>query len=64
MEKKFYDAIDYCSDHGGRLCTKEELSFGCASGGGCGFDSRMVWSQTKYGMLFGLLIPMKNKLVL
>jgi len=42
-------AVEVCNAAGGRLCTKEELEYPslCSAGGGCGFDSYMVWSSTE-----------------
>jgi len=45
-ESTFEEAADICARNGGRLCTKEELEFGCASQSGCGHDQDLVWSGT------------------
>ncbi|EJK52275.1 hypothetical protein THAOC_28473 [Thalassiosira oceanica] len=41
------DAVDYCEDLGGRLCTKKGLEDECASYTGCGFDHFHVWSSNE-----------------
>jgi len=35
-----------CARAGGRLCTMDELTSGCAKGVGCGHNSDRVWSST------------------
>jgi len=39
-------AVEICDAQGARLCTKVELEEKCAAGGGCGYNSEMVWSST------------------
>ncbi len=46
--KTFGEATTICSNVGARLCTREELEQGCATGLGCGHDTDLVWSSTKY----------------
>ena len=38
------DAVKYCDDKGGRLCTSEELHNGCARGGPSSCDHDLVWT--------------------
>eukprot|EP00980_Cylindrotheca_fusiformis_P001812 scaffold408_cov71-Cylindrotheca_fusiformis.AAC.13 len=46
-----YENVDYltaesiCADANGRLCTAAELADGCATGSGCEFDTRRVWTS-------------------
>jgi len=47
LTMNYDDAVDYCEDLGGRLCTREELENECASYTGCGFDHFHVWSSTE-----------------
>ena len=37
----------YCEASGARLCTAAELINDEARGGGCGYDSELVWSSTR-----------------
>merc|ERR1719320_2007915 len=45
-ESDWDSASELCSTAGGRLCTREELESNCARGGGCGLNTKMVWSST------------------
>ena len=38
------DAVKYCDDKGGRLCTSEELHNGCARNGPSSCDQDLVWT--------------------
>ena len=41
------EADTFCKSHGGRLCSKEEISEGCGAQSDCGFDSEEVWTKTR-----------------
>merc|ERR1740139_1061283 len=44
----FNEAMAYCADASGRLCTSEELVNDCTRGTGCGYDVAMIWSSSPY----------------
>merc|ERR1711865_1157596 len=44
----FNEAMAYCADAGGRLCTSEELANDCTRGTGCSYDKAMIWSSSPY----------------
>merc|ERR1711865_948340 len=44
----FNEAMAYCADADGRLCTSEELANDCTIGTGCGYDKAMIWSSSPY----------------
>lgn len=45
-----YNQAEYiCSSVGARLCTMEEIEDRQASGTGCGFDSKLVWTSSACG---------------
>merc|ERR1712130_877647 len=41
--KTFEEAVQLCTNHGYRLCTREELENDVTKGGGCNFDGRHNW---------------------
>jgi len=45
-EVTFEDAVEYCSNHGGRLCTVDEARENCLSGTGCSYDSQLIWTSS------------------
>ena len=44
----YEEAENYCSNAGGRLCTKDELLADCTRGSGCSHDHDYIWSSTPY----------------
>lgn len=42
----YLDAAQFCRLEGGRLCTKKEVDMQCVKRTGCGFDNRLIWSDT------------------
>jgi len=46
MTSNWSEASDICTSVGARLCTKDELVADCSAGGGCQFNSQMIWSST------------------
>ena len=47
------EAVEYCDDNGGRLCTSEELFAvkgiqSCTQDNGCGVESELIWTAYSY----------------
>ena len=49
MKKTFNEAMQICSSYeGGRLCSGEEMKDKCASGTGCGANTKLAWGCTAF----------------
>lgn len=44
----FHEAVEYCTRHGGRLCTSEELANNCAAYSGCDSRTQLVWAAYSF----------------
>ena len=42
----YLQAVTYCAENGGRLCTASEIQAGATKKTGCGFDNERIWTST------------------
>jgi hypothetical protein len=52
----FSDAVEICSEAGGRLCTLAEVETLAVSGTGCAIDSLLIWTQTQCSQGPGMFV--------
>lgn len=45
----YFDALDFCTSNGARLCTEDEILSSLTRNSGCGLDKQMVWTSTACG---------------
>jgi len=41
----YQEAVDWCADYGGRLCTAAEIDSDCTRGTGCSHDADLLWTS-------------------
>jgi len=51
VRRSWSEAETFCSGHGGRLPTIDEIESNCVVGSGCGYDRQLIWSSSTETLL-------------